>query len=87
MELQNTNPTSTAAWQKLQAHFQTMQNASMVEMFQKDNQRANQFHIQWNDFLVDYSKNIVNQETMNLLVDLANEAGLKSAIQQYFDGK
>ena len=86
MELQNTNPTTTAAWQKLQAHFQTMQNASMVEMFQKDHQRANQFHIQWNDFLVDYSKNIVNQETMNLLVDLANEAGLKSAIQQYFDG-
>ena len=53
MELQNTNPTTTAAWQKLQAHFQTMQNASMVEMFQKDNQRANQFHIQWNDFLVE----------------------------------
>ena len=86
MKLPNTNPTSTAAWQKLQKHFQTMQNASMVEMFKENNQRANQFHIQWNDFLVDYSKNIVNQETMNLLVDLANEAGLKSAIQQYFDG-
>ncbi len=86
MKLPNTNPTSTAAWQKLQEHFQTMQNASMVEMFKENNLRANQFHIQWNDFLVDYSKNIVNQETMNLLVDLANEAGLKSAIQQYFDG-
>ena len=86
MKLQNTNPTTTAAWQKLQKHFQTMQNASMVEMFKDDNQRANQFHIQWNDFLVDYSKNIINQETMNLLVALANEAGLKTAIQQYFDG-
>ena len=86
MKLPNTNPTSTAAWQKLQKHFQTMQNASMVEMFKENNQRANQFHIQWNDFLVDYSKNNISQETMNLLVDLANEAGLKSAIQQYFDG-
>ena len=86
MKLQNTNPTTTAAWQKLQKHFQTMENASMVEMFKEDNQRANKFHIQWNDFLVDYSKNIINQETINLLLELANEAGLKSAMQLYFDG-
>ena len=86
MKLQNTNPTTTAAWQKLQKHFQTMQNASMVEMFKEDDQRAHNFHIQWNDFLVDYSKNIINQETMTLLLELANEAGLKSAMQQYFDG-
>ena len=86
MKLQNTNPTTTAAWQKLQKHFQTMENASMIEMFKEDNQRANKFHIQWNDFLVDYSKNIINQETINLLLELANEAGLKSAMQLYFDG-
>ena len=86
MKLPNTNPTSTAAWQKLQEHFQSMQNASMVEMFKQDDQRANKFHVQWNDFLVDYSKNIINQETINLLLDLANQAGLKAAMQQYFDG-
>jgi glucose-6-phosphate isomerase len=38
-----------------------------------------------NDFLIDYSKNIINQETMDLLLEL-NELGLK-AISDYFEGK
>jgi glucose-6-phosphate isomerase len=86
MALQNTNPTTTLAWQNLQKHFQEMNTASMKEMFNDDNTRAEKFHFQWKDFLVDYSKNIINQETMNLLLELANEAQLKDAIAQYFDG-
>ena len=86
MALHNTNPTTTIAWQKLQNHFQEMQNVSMSAMFEKDNTRTSQFHIQWNDFLVDYSKNIINQETLNLLLELANESQLKDSISKYFDG-
>ncbi|SHF79425.1 glucose-6-phosphate isomerase [Flavobacterium fluvii] len=86
MALQNTNPTTTSAWQKLQKHFQEMNNASMKEMFNADKTRTSQFHLQWNDFLVDYSKNIINQDTMSLLLELANETGLKTSITQYFDG-
>ena len=86
MALQNTNPTNTIAWQKLQKHFQEMQNASMVSMFKEDTTRTAQFHLKWNDFLVDYSKNIINKETMNLLFKLADEAQLKDAIAKYFDG-
>ncbi len=86
MALQNTNPTTTIAWQKLQKHFQEMQNASMKEMFNEDKTRAAQFHLHWNDFVVDYSKNIVNQETLNLLLELANEVQLKDAIAKYFEG-
>jgi len=86
MALQNTNPTTTLAWQKLQKHFQEMQNASMSAMFNEDNTRTSQFHLQWNDFLVDYSKNIINKETMNLLLELANETQLKDAIAKYFEG-
>jgi glucose-6-phosphate isomerase len=86
MALQNTNPTATLAWQKLQKHFNEMQNASMSAMFNKDNTRTSQFHLQWNDFVVDYSKNIINKETMNLLLELANETQLKDAIAKYFDG-
>ena len=73
MALQNTNPTTTLAWQNLQKHFQEMNTASMKEMFNDDNTRAEKFHFQWKDFLVDYSKNIINQKTMNLLLELANE--------------
>ena len=87
MAQQNTNPTTTKAWEKLQQHFQTMQTASMKEMFAEDASRAAKFHIKWGDFLVDYSKNRINQETINLLLELANEVNLKQAIASYFDGQ
>ena len=86
MALRNTNPSTTIAWQKLQNHFQEMQNASMKKMFSEDKTRVSQFHLHWNDFVVDYSKNIVNQETMNLLLELANDVQLKDAISKYFEG-
>lgn len=58
----------------------------MKTMFADDAQRAEKLHLQWNDFLVDYSKNIINSETIELLLKLAEEAGLKDAISKYFDG-
>jgi glucose-6-phosphate isomerase len=86
MALQNTNPSSTAAWKAIQEHFETMKTVSMKNMFQEDPSRASKFHIQWNDFLIDYSKNRINQETMDLLLNLANEVHLKEAIAAYFEG-
>ena len=87
MALQNTNPTKTLAWQNLQKRFQEMNTASMKEMFANDSTRTEKFHFQWNDFVVDYSKNIIDQETMSLLIELAKEVHLKEAIAQYFDGE
>ncbi len=87
MALSNINPTTTAAWKKLENHFQEMQKVSIKEMFANDTQRAEKLHIKWNDFLVDYSKNRINQETMPLLLELANEVKLKEAISSYFDGE
>jgi glucose-6-phosphate isomerase len=86
MALNTINPTETIAWKKLQMHYNEMQKASMQEMFQSDNSRTEKFNLKWNDFLIDYSKNIINQETLDLLLELAEEAGLKSAISDYFDG-
>jgi glucose-6-phosphate isomerase len=73
--------------EKLQKHFDDMQNATMQEMFQVDVTRTAKFHLKWNDFLIDYSKNIINQETMDLLLELANELGLKKAISIILKGK
>ncbi|MCW4470025.1 glucose-6-phosphate isomerase [Flavobacterium sp. MFBS3-15] len=87
MALQNINPSGTAAWQELRAHFDEMQHASMPEMFAADNGRAGKFHIQWQDFLVDYSKNIINEKTLSLLQNLAKEVDLSGAIQSYFGGE
>lgn len=86
MALKNINPSGTAAWQDLREHFEEMQYASMQQMFAEDKGRSDKFHIKWNDFLVDYSKNIINQETMSLLVRLAEETGLKGAMDSYFGG-
>ena len=86
MALNTINPTETNAWKKLEMHYYEMQKASMQELFQLDATRTEKFNLKWNDFLIDYSKNIINQETLQLLLELADEVGLKSAIAEYFDG-
>ena len=86
MSLPNTNPSNTNAWQKLQKHSLIMGSNSIKEMFQKDEERANKFHLNWNDFLVDFSKNNITQETLDLLFQLTDEVYLKEAISKYFNG-
>jgi glucose-6-phosphate isomerase len=86
MALHKINPTQTAAWQKLQAHFEQTKDLHMKDLFAADPHRTEKMHIEWQDFLVDYSKNRVSAETMDLLLELANELKLKEAIQHYFSG-
>jgi glucose-6-phosphate isomerase len=86
MALQSSNPTQTQAWKKLQAHFESMKNVQMQNLFANEPARAEKMHLQWQDFLVDYSKNIISAETISLLQELANEVQLKAAITKYFDG-
>ena len=86
MALQSINPTQTNAWKKLQAHFESMKNVQMQNLFANEPARAEKMHIEWQDFLVDYSKNIISAETISLLQELANEAQLKDAITKYFEG-
>lgn len=86
MALQNSNPTTTNSWKKLQSHFEDSKNIEIKNLFQNDASRAKDFTITWNDFLVDYSKNRISKETMALLLELADEVNLKDAIHKYFDG-
>lgn len=86
MVLENINPSGTAAWQELMQHFAQMQHASMKEMFASDKDRTAKFNIQWNDFVVDYSKNIINEKTLQLLQELAKQVNLKGAVDAYFGG-
>jgi glucose-6-phosphate isomerase len=86
MALHTINPTSTKVWNLLQKHYEEIQNVSMHDLFESDASRAEKFNLKWNDFLVDYSKNRINQETLVLLQELASEVGLKSAIAEYFEG-
>jgi glucose-6-phosphate isomerase len=86
MALKNINPTQTASWQKLEAHFAQVKGLKMQDLFAEDANRAAQFHIEWQDFLLDFSKNRITADTMQLLQELATEVQLKDAIDKYFAG-
>jgi hypothetical protein len=72
MSLNTLNPTQTAAWKKLQAHFDANKDLRMQDLFAEDAQRVEKFHLHWKDFLLDYSKNRITAETMTLLHELAH---------------
>ena len=73
--------TALPAWQALNDHRQAMQDFSMREAFNADPQRFTQFTLSSCGLFLDYSKNLINAETRNLLVGLANEVDLKGAIK------
>ncbi len=84
--LHKINPVTTKAWKKLQMHYRTTKNKHMRDMFLNDPRRFDKFHITFEDMTVDYSKNILTEKTLNLLLDLANECRVKDAIEKMFSG-
>ncbi|MCA0131481.1 glucose-6-phosphate isomerase [Winogradskyella alexanderae] len=86
MALKSTNPTKTESWSKLQSHFNSIKDKHLKDLFSGNPNRANQLTIEWEDFLVDFSKNRIATETIDYLIELANEVDLKDAIKKYFQG-
>lgn len=80
------NPTDLTAWSKLETHFLMMQAQTMSELFDEDPNRFQKFSLLFKDILIDYSKNIITEETMALLTALAEEAELPAAIASMFKG-
>ena len=85
MALKNINPTSTNAWSALTNHFNEIQNINIKDLY-KDNNRQENFSLSFDDLLVDFSKNRITKETIDLLVNLAKEVDLKDAIEKQFSG-
>ena len=72
--MKNINPTQTQAWKALEAHFAANKERQLKDLFAADAERFNKFSTTFGgDMLVDYSKNLITQETMALLQDLAKE--------------
>ena len=86
MSLKSQNPTKTTSWEKLTNHFNEIKNHQMVDFFNADKLRSEKLLIKWNDFYVDFSKNRINKETINLFCELLEEINLKDSINKYFDG-
>lgn len=74
-------------WQSLNQHKKDIESISLREMFKSDPNRFNQFHIQFNDLLLDYSKHRISRETISLLVKLAKEADVEGWRNRMFEGE
>ncbi|NAW67435.1 glucose-6-phosphate isomerase [Photobacterium halotolerans] len=86
--LKNINPTQTTAWQALTAHFEQAQDLQLSELFAKDSSRFETFSAAFgNDILLDYSKNLITEETLARLFELAEQTELKTAIASMFSGE
>lgn len=86
MALFKINPTETRSWEKLRNHFYEMQFVKIQQLFEEEPGRVGEFTILWNDFLVDFSKNRISKKTLDLLVELAEELGLRSGIEALVNG-
>jgi glucose-6-phosphate isomerase len=84
--LNTMNPLQSKTWKELEKHYSVMKNIHMKEMFSENPARFSDFSLRFKDILFDYSKNIINEDTMKLLIQLANEMNVKDAIHKMFSG-
>src|SRR6202451_2780373 len=78
--------TQRAAWKALESHYEKVRNVSLRSLFSDDPQRAARFTIEAAGLFLDYSKNRFTEETRKLLLELAQESGLRERIDAMFRG-
>lgn len=81
------NPTITPEWAKLQAHHDSIRGAHLRELFAADPRRGSLMTAEHDGLYLDYSKQRITSETLDLLVALANATGLGAGIEAMFTGE
>lgn len=82
------DPTQTSAWKSLLLHAEDMKKSQLRHLFTADAKRFDKFSVSFqDDIFLDFSKNLINEETMKLLFSLAQECFLSDAIKQMFSGE
>ena len=79
------NPIQTKAWKALDQHFAN-HDFELRSLFQYNPNRFNEFSVRTDSYLFDFSKNLIDSKTLDLLLDLAEEVKLKEAIEKMFSG-
>jgi len=79
-------PTQSSAWQKLSAHRHVMEGVHMRTLFEADTQRFKKFSLHLDDLLFDFSKHRITEETLALLIELAEEMDVPQFIARMFRG-
>ncbi len=79
--------TQRAAWKALAAHYEKIRKVPLRSLFSDDPERANRFTIEAAGLFLDYSKNRITEETRKLLLQLAEESGLRERRDAMFRGE
>ena len=79
-------PTELKSWKSLE-NIRKNRDFDLRELFRKNPARADEFSLSFDDIYLDYSKNLIDKEVMETLLDLAEEAGLKEGIAAMFSGE
>jgi glucose-6-phosphate isomerase len=82
-----TDLTTSAAWTALDAHFTTIKDVTMKDMFAEDPDRFTKFSLEYEDILFDYSKNRISDETMKLLYGLAEQQDVLGLAKKMYSGE
>ncbi|WP_298284911.1 glucose-6-phosphate isomerase [uncultured Lutibacter sp.] len=85
--MKNINPTTTKAWEKLTKNYNDTKHLHLKSLFNSNPSRKEKFTINFNDFEFNFSNNRITEDTLNYLLELANEVDLKGAIKAYFSGE
>ncbi len=78
---------NTHEWKALQSHFEVIRDSHMRDLFTEDPDRFNKFSVSACDVLLDYSKNRITSESLDLLVALAEACDVKAEVQRMYAGE
>src|SRR6201990_1393574 len=79
--------TGRPGWKALEAHFQKVRDLHLRQLFADDRDRGERFVVEGAGLYLDYSKNRITSETVSLLLQLADECGLRAKIDAMFRGE
>jgi glucose-6-phosphate isomerase len=75
------------AFNNLQQHFEDARHLKLRDLFEQDEDRFERFSLQFQDILLDYSKNLISSETLSLLLELAQASDVESWRDRMFHGE
>src|ERR1700727_919489 len=87
MAMKTTPLSERPAWKALESHHKQIRETSLRQLFADDPTRGERFTVETGGIFLDYSKNRVTDETLKLLIQLAEESGLRSRIDAMFTGE
>ena len=86
MTLNKINPSKTKSWELLQNISENLKAQSILSLFETDPNRVSSHTLKWEEFLIDFSKNKIDQSAWDALYALADECKLEEAKKAYFNG-